>query len=208
MSPERRIKTGSHKKSPVIFLPGVTPDLEPPSPGLEQLLTGKEALVAATRRYIKDQVGLWRQIPLLALEADLRVGALHQTQAAYTTGYWYFGNGKDPGDKDYDGDTCVDLETGDLLINMPPQYIGIGKRHFYRELGLQPAPDSEVFRLLEVPDQLSAASIIEALQKVAQNPLVDTFDERGIAEYKEKQREHYCITPVYARKNPNNQKEE
>ncbi len=208
MSPERGFKKGSHKKSPVIFLPGVTLDLEPPSSGLKELLAGKEALITATRKYVKDQAGLWRQIPLLALEADFRVGALHQTQVAYTTGYWYFSNGKDPGDKDYKGDTCVDLETGDLLTNMLPQYIGIGKKHYYRELGLQPAPDSEVFRLLEVPQQLSAASIIEALRKISQNPLVDTFDARGITEYKKKQRESYGITPVYARKNPNSQKEE
>lgn len=186
--------------SNVIYFPGATPNVEQLTPGLGELQARRESLITATRTFVKDQVGLWRQIPFLALEADLRMDAPHQSHTAYSMGHWHFDNGKEPGDEDYNGDTCVDLETGELLTNMPPQYIGVGKRHFYRELGFQPTPDSEVLRLLELPEQLLAENIIEMLRRAGQNPIVDTLDEAKVAELKERVRRRDSITPLFTRK--------
>src|SRR3989338_153814 len=85
-----------------------------------EIETGGRDLVGKIRDYSRSQVELWQQVPLLALEADVRDTSDHISDY----GRWYsYGYLPLHGSYVNDYTVAVDLATGELVNPAPALYV-------------------------------------------------------------------------------------
>lgn len=156
-----------------------------PKPAIAELRAVRDEFVVAARRASKAQVDLWRQVPLLALQADGRSGYLDKYSYAYNYGYWELSRGTN---------VCVDLETGELMdshsalpserSNKPPV----------------PAYANEVLKVLGDPEQLDATVVIKDLKRKIKEPTFEHYNEEEIRQWRERIIAKNGLTPMFSRR--------
>lgn len=169
---------------------------EHPNPAIAELLAVRDEFVAAARRASKAQVDLWRQIPWLALQADGRTGHLDQYADAFYSGYWVFNQGPNTSWSGASVNTgvCVDLETGELMGSYSALDSDWGNK--------PPVPASAegILRILAVPEQLDAESIVERLKKKAEQPTGSYYNEEEKRQWRERIVAEQGLTPMFSRR--------
>ena len=131
------------------------------------------------REHSRLQKDLWRQIPYLALEADLRACARKDFQRAYSRGLWKVRN---TDLSDY-VNTYVNLETGELVNNN------------FRLL-----KNEEVLSLVFYLDDLNAEELVNRLKKEAKEGYPGYQKPEEVENHREIIRKRYGITKIYSRK--------
>lgn len=155
---------------------------------VQEITSARDLLVAGIRAYCKSQVGLWQQVPLLALMADGRDGGMGFYERAYRDGLWAI-------------DGCahltavfVDCDSGDLV-----RVQQIQMNRYY----LSPAWDDRVLGLANKMGSLDAEHVIAALKKKIDNPLPSWISQADALERerdREERRKRYSVTPIYTRR--------
>ena len=138
-----------------------------------------EDLPDKIREYSQNQKELWRQVPYLALEADLRGSPRQDCQRAYSRGLWEVRN---TDLSDY-VNTYVNLETGELVNE-----------------NFRPLKNEEVLSLVFYFDSLNAQKLINRLEKEAKEGYPGYQKPEEVGKERERIRKLYGITKIYTRK--------
>lgn len=152
-----------------------------------EIETGAKDLVERIRDYSRSQVELWQQVPLLALEADVRDTSDHAN--AYTRMYCYGYMLLWESMADGDFTVCIDLATGELVDPAPALYVSA--------LGSKPEParDEYVLKLAFGLKELDAQHLVSKLQKIAQEPINSDGEQ-----LKQKRKQEFQLTEIYQRR--------
>lgn len=169
---------------------------EHPNPAIAELIEVRDEYVAAARRVSRAQVDLWRQIPWLALQADGRTGHLDDYASAFYSGYWRLSQGPNTSWSGAGVDTgvCVDLETGELVDSYSALNPDWGDKPPV------PAHADGVLKVLAVPEQLDAESIVEYLKEMGKQPTGKYYSEEEKREWREGIIAEQGLTPMFSRR--------
>lgn len=152
-----------------------------------EIENGAKDLVERIREYSRSQVELWQQVPLLALEADVRDRSDHTN--AYTRMYNYGYLLLEGSKVDGDYRVCVDFATGELVDPAPALYVSA--------LGSKPEParDEYVLKLAFGLKELDAQNLVSKLQKIAQEPITSQQEQ-----VREERKQELQLTERYQRR--------
>ncbi|MCL6096394.1 MAG: hypothetical protein M1444_01775 [Patescibacteria group bacterium] len=170
-----------------------TPEMHP-NPAIQELIDKRDEYVNTARKVSRIQVELWRQIPWLALQADGRSGYYAKFTAAYEQGYWVLDEGEfsSIGTPSNTG-VCVDLETGELVDTYTATNEDWGNNP------VQPASDEGILKVLAVPEQLDAATLLAWLKSDAKRPTSKSYDARKQEDWRKRKIDELKLTPIYSR---------
>ena len=169
--------------------------IEIANPDVAVLIESRDALVQSAREISRSQIELWRQIPWLALIAHGRAGDFNKYQEAFKNGYWILESAPDKMVHQVTTGVVVDLETGELIDE--------ASTYNFHDDECQPIPAkaSGILKVLAVPEQLDAQTVIEKLKENGEKPPIyfQSNDGEDINDFVENIRKSYGVKPLYTR---------
>lgn len=153
--------------------PERTPRSQPEqlNPGLVELIKLRDELVGSVREFSRSQVGLWRQVPEVALRAYGRAGSFEKYKEAYKNGYWILDRAPNGLSHSVRTGVVVDLETGELFDEASTYNFQDDEREPI------PAEASGILKALAVPEQLDAQIVLEELRENAKKPIRESYSK-------------------------------
>jgi len=152
-----------------------------------KISSSAEQIVKDIFTYSKSQKKSWQRIPILALEADGRIGYSEQYSRAYEHGFWALNSSIQNG--------CysiyVDLDTGNLIN---PHSIELSSR-------MLDANKESVLNLAFNLDELDTKKIITSLEKKSKESYSLTYNPKEQEAWRMRVIKKLGLTEFYTRKN-------
>ena len=149
-----------------------------------KIIKNVEKVIEDIRNYSTSQKELWQKVPLLALEADGRMGFKDTYARAYNQGFWALEGSVNNGYYS----VYVDLATGDLI-------------NFYASLNqvFEPAGEGSVLKLALNLNELDAKRIVTNLEEEAKKPYSSHYNPDKHEEWRDKKRAALNLQEFYVR---------